>query len=189
MPSCELWKDVTGYEGRYQVSDCGSVRSLPRPWRKQLLILKPGRDTDGYQQVALHKNGKRVTRKVHQLVLETFGATRLSKDDVTRHLDGNKDTNRIDNLKWGSVAENATDAVQHGTSPGFGSCGENNGQSKLTSDDVRRIRQLLRTGKYEQQKLASLFGVSKQTITFIKQGKTWKGIGEQNESGQNQDKG
>ena len=178
----EQWKNIAGYAGRYQVSNCGFVRSLPRPWRKQLLILKLGRDTYGYRQVVLHKDGHRMTRKVHQLVLETFGTVPRPKGGVTRHLDGDKDNNKIDNLRWGTTTENAMDAIIHGTSPGIKSCGSNNGRSKLAELDVRCIKQLLSHGSYDQQEIASMFGVCKQTITFIKQGKTWKGIGEQHES-------
>ncbi len=174
----EQWKDVVGYEGRYQVSNHGAIRSLPRPWRKQLLVLKLGKDSDGYRQVVFHKDRRKTTRKVHQLVLVAFGTIQRPPNSVTRHLDGDKDNNRIDNLRWGTITENARDAVRHKTSPGFKSHGSNNGQSKLTESDVCRIKQLLKSGAHKQQEIALMFKVCKQTITFIKQRKTWKGVGD-----------
>lgn len=181
MLSTERWKDIRKYEGRYQISNHGSVRSLPRPWRKRLLILQLGKDTDGYRQVVLHKDNNKVTRKVHQLVLEAFSNDRPN-GGVTRHLDGNKNNNHIDNLRWGTAVENAQDAVRHKTSPGFRSFGINNGRSKLIESDVRKIKQLLKSCLHEQQEIAVMFGVCKQTITFIKQGKTWKHVGGIDES-------
>jgi len=181
MSQTEQWKDIAGYKGRYQISNYGLIRSLPRPWRRSLIILKNGKDTDGYQKVVLHKNGRGITRKVHQLVLETFG--NHSRDgNLTRHLDGDKNNNCIDNLRWGTTIENARDAVKHKTSPGLQSYGMNNGQSKLTESDICIIKQMLRNSTHEQQEIALMFGVCKQTITFIKQGKTWKHIGGKHES-------
>ena len=171
------WKDIKEYEGIYQISNYGDIRSLPRSGRRQLRILNPGKDTDGYRQVVLHKNGQPETRKIHQLVLETFDSSNRPKGSVTRHLDGDRENNYTGNLQWGTVKENAQDAVKHQTSPGFKSFGSNNGYSKLTESDVVKIKLLLKKNTNQQQEIAFMFGVCKQTITHIKLGNTWKHIG------------
>ena len=169
----ELWKDISGYVGIYQISNLGNVKSLIRKRRRTEIILDPGVDSDGYLQTSLRKNNIGVARKVHRLVLETFIGPRLH-EMVARHLDGNRRNNRLNNLTWGTMVENAQDAVRHGTSPGFKSHGTNNGQSKLTESKVVKIKQLLSLQKHSQREIAKMFDISFQTISLIKLGKIWK---------------
>lgn len=103
----ELWKDIPGYEGLYQVSDCGNVRSLN--WRNtgivKNLYLKP--HNKGYLQVELVKNRKKKMLTVHRLVAATF----IPNPDnlpVINHKDENKSNNRVDNLEWCTFSYNAT---------------------------------------------------------------------------------
>lgn len=171
----ELWKDIPGYVGIYQISNLGSIKSLVRKGRRTEIILDPGMDSDGYLHTSLRKNNIGVPRQVHRLVLETFIGPRPC-GMVTRHLDGNRRNNKLDNLAWGTVIENAQDAVRHGTSPGFKSYGTNNGQSKLTESKVVKIKRLLGLQEYSQRKIAQMFDVSFHTISLIKLGKTWKHV-------------
>lgn len=112
----EIWKDVVGYEGRYRVSSRGRVESLGARAR----ILKLTHDHNGYATVLLYK-GSKATRKlvkVHTLVLTAFVGPR-SEDQQCRHLDGNPSNNRLGNLKWGTILENAQDREAHGTNRGW----------------------------------------------------------------------
>ena len=72
----EMWKDIKGYKGLYQVSNLGKVKALARERNNQYsnkeIILKQSEDGKGYLQVILNKNGERKSFKVHRLVAETF---------------------------------------------------------------------------------------------------------------------
>jgi hypothetical protein len=105
----EIWKDIPGYEGQYQVSTLGNVRSFRRSVAPKLL--KPGRMSGGHLSVAL---GRGNSRCVHELVLLAFVGPAPIKHEC-RHLNGNPADNRLENLKWGTRSENILDAVAHGT--------------------------------------------------------------------------
>ena len=105
----ELWSDVKGYEGLYQVSTWGRVRSLGR-WvntniknsTKRFIkskILKPGENIKGYSQVRLYKEGKFKNFLVHRLVSQTFISNPNNLPEVN-HKDEDKENNTVDNLEW-----------------------------------------------------------------------------------------
>lgn len=109
----EHWKDIPGYEGRYQVSDQGRVRSVDHRVRlvahgvetTRLVrgrVLRPGAQREGHVTVAL---GKGNSRLVHQLVLETFVGPR-PKGQECLHLNHKPADNRLRNLRYGSRSEN-----------------------------------------------------------------------------------
>lgn len=109
----EIWKDIPGHEGEYQVSDMGRVKSMPRRVRlvaggtettRQVSerILRPGRAASGHVSVAL---GLGNSRLVHQLVLEAFVGPRPDRHEVL-HLNHIPDDNRLVNLKYGTRSEN-----------------------------------------------------------------------------------
>lgn len=92
----ELWKDIKDYEGLYQVSNWGRVKSL---WfRKEKILIAVG-DTKGYLKVCLCKNGKKKTFKVHRLVAEAF-IPNPENFPYINHKDEVKTNNRVDNLEW-----------------------------------------------------------------------------------------
>lgn len=100
----EIWLPVEGYEGLYEVSDFGRVRSLyNRTCEKR--ILKTGRDKDGYLMVNLYKNDKQKTFKVHRLVALAF-VPNMFGDDCVNHINEDKTDNRAENLMWCSRKEN-----------------------------------------------------------------------------------
>ena len=103
----EEWKDIKGYEGLYQVSNLGRVKSLKFGKER---ILKTGVDRYGYISVNLYKNNKRKLCKVHRLVAEAFIPNLENKPEVN-HLDEDKTNNMVSNLEWCTRNEN----VNHGT--------------------------------------------------------------------------
>lgn len=115
------WRAIPGWEGRYEVSNHGSVRSLDRvgTGRDGRLmdhrgrLLRPGPDGRGYLMVSLKREGKRTPMRVHRAVLLAFHGPRPPRADG-RHLNGDRRDNRSVNLAWGTRSENAYDTVRHG---------------------------------------------------------------------------
>ena len=106
----EIWRDIDGYEGYYQVRDQGRVKSLERKGRKSERILKPSFNGFGYLLVKLCASGKTKNVTVHRLVCEAFHDNPDSKPDVN-HINENKTDNRACNLEWSTRKEN----INHGT--------------------------------------------------------------------------
>ena len=98
----ELWKDIKDYEGLYQVSNFGRILSLNYRRTGKSELLKPGKDTYGYYQVVLRKNGEPKTIKVHRLVAEAFIPNPENKPTVD-HIDRNKLNNFVGNLRWADI--------------------------------------------------------------------------------------
>lgn len=102
----EIWRDIEGYEGLYQVSDQGRVKSLGHKLRKSERILKPVVRHDGYQVVGLYAGGKPKTLKVHRLVCQAFHENPENKPQVN-HINEIKTDNRASNLEWATARENS----------------------------------------------------------------------------------
>ena len=106
----EHWKDIEGYEGLYEVSDQGRVRSLNYHHTGRVQLLKPQMNTWGYLHVVLCKDGKRKFCRLHRLVAQAFLVNPLGLPELN-HIDENKQNNCVDNLEWCSAKENSN----HGT--------------------------------------------------------------------------
>ena len=110
----EVWRDVKGYEGLYQVSSNGRVKSLERTFIDKIgreryvkeCILKPGMDKGGYLRVGLCDGEKRKTFKVHRLVCEAYHENPDNKPQVN-HINEIKTDNRACNLEWATARENS----------------------------------------------------------------------------------
>lgn len=97
----EIWKDVKGYEGLYQVSNMGKVKSFPRQYsiHKKPFIMKQRVTHKGYLTLSLCKNSIQKNKMVHRLVAEVFIPNSTNLPQVN-HKDGNKQNNHVENLEW-----------------------------------------------------------------------------------------
>lgn len=104
----EIWKDIEGYEGLYQVSNLGRVRSLNfrGNTHKQSLLKQSIKKKNGYAQVTLCKNGKQKIYLVHQLVALMF-LDNTNNYPIINHKDENKTNNNVNNLEWCSYKYNS----------------------------------------------------------------------------------
>lgn len=168
----EIWKPVPGFEGRYEVSSAGRVRSLDRvsvgrdgvAKRMQGVMLSTRPNTGGYPCVRL---GRESPVMVHQLVAAAFIGPRPEGLYVC-HRDGNRCNNRPSNLRYDTPKANQQDRIAHGTL----NRGNDLPQAKLNIEQVRSIKSLL--GSVTHRVLAERFGVSKAAIYRIASGKNWK---------------
>jgi len=148
----------------YQIGDDGSVRIQTKGiWRHLSLITT----RHGYMVVSLHNNGVKTQRRVHQLVLEAFIGPR-SPGQITRHLNGCRADNRLENLTWGTHKENEFDKDRHGTKMR----GVKNHQHRLTPPEVIRIRNLLSQG-FSDKQISKQFQVTATAIRYIRIGRNW----------------
>lgn len=119
----EVWKDIKGYEGLYQVSNLGKVRSLDRykytngrygkmKAKIKGRLLKPCINHDGYEEIVLSKDGKSKMYRLHRIVAETFIINQYEKLQVN-HINGNKIDNRSVNLEWTTPKENIEHALDN----------------------------------------------------------------------------
>ena len=103
----EEWRDIKGYEGRYQVSNLGRVKSLKdRYGNYREKILNPRNSIQGYLDISLYKNGVSKRFKVHRLVAEAF-ISNINNYSQVNHKDENKQNNRVENLEWCTSKYNA----------------------------------------------------------------------------------
>jgi len=116
----EIWKDIEGYNGIYQVSNYGNVYVIGRNIIRNNVnyFLKPKYmkcryDLDGYLLVGLTKDKKQNTFRVHRLVCEAFIKNEFNKPQIN-HIDGNKSNNNISNLEWCTASENIKHAFKLG---------------------------------------------------------------------------
>ena len=171
----ETWQDIEGYEGIYQVSDLGNVRSLDRELADGRKLKgrprKPVPDKDGYSRVVLNKNGKQGNFPIHRLVAQAFIPNPDNKPEVN-HTQGVKTDNRASELEWCTSKENTGHAMKTGL---LNLAGEGNGSAKLTEDDVQHIRWLAAEG-VKQGVLAREWGVGQGSISNVVNGRTWSHV-------------
>ena len=106
----EVWKDIRGYEGLYQVSNLGRVKSLNYKRTGEERILKITKDRNGYYLVNLRKNNKTKMFKVHYLVADNFIPNPYNKPEID-HINTNPSDNRVENLRWATREENCNNEL------------------------------------------------------------------------------
>lgn len=168
----EEWRPIAGYEGSYEVSNLGRVRSLDRVvcGRNGIVpgkILSPRVASNGYLRVTFHHHGKDIS--IHRLVLSAFVGDPLPAM-VANHINGNKADNRIINLEWCTQLQNSKHARVNGL------VGSNRGMKwkQLSANKVREIRK--KYGTVKTADLAKQFNVSQNTISRVGLGQTFKNI-------------
>ena len=172
----EIWKDIKEYEGLYQVSNLGRVRSVDRRlpfkdgkkfWKSSFISISP--NNCGYMRVGLVKNKKQKKHFVHRLVAEVFIDNPCDLEQVN-HLDGNKENNKVSNLEWCDKYHNIKHSIYTGLRSDM--VGTNNHQSKLDDMKVKEIKRLLKNN-ITCTEIANIFSVSVSVISCIKTGKRW----------------
>lgn len=152
----QLWRDVDGYEGLYQVSIYGEVFST-----RSNLILKGSPIPSGYLTVALHKNGKQHTKSIHRLVAVAHIPNHEMKPSIN-HIDSNRTNNCAGNLEWCTPAENTQHGVTHGNIKGC--------PRALTDKQADQIRSRYWYSGHRMLDLADEYEVSKTTIKNVLRG-------------------
>lgn len=172
----EVWKPVVGYEGYYEVSDLGRVRSVDRITthghrrRGKLLRLVPY--VDGRLRVNLSIGGRAKLHFVSRLVLDAFVGPQPNRH--ARHFpDRDVTNNRLCNLRWGTHSENMQDKTVHGTHPDRK--GEKHFNSKLTVEAIEQARRDHAEG-VPQSLIALRLGVHQSAISRALSGKRWSHI-------------
>lgn len=181
----EIWKDIPNFEGFYQASDMGRIRSLDRNIHKKVKekifdTSRSGRvfrlrykKSRRYISIRLSKNGKTNSYALHRLIAITF----ISNPDnfpQVNHINGIKSDNRAENLSWTNNSENVKHAISMGLNKSV--VGENHGSSIFKNEDVLEIRELYSTGNYSYREIAEKFKVKTGRIFEIIKRKTWKHI-------------
>ena len=175
MENIEVWKDVVGYEGIYQVSNLGNVKSLSRiilrngkyPFLSKEKLLKINVNKFGYSYISLENNGEQKYFLIHRLVGIAFILNNENKSDIN-HINGVKTDNIVNNLEWNTRKEN----IRHSVVNGLTSIGEKHYCAKLTEKQVLEIRE----SNLKQKDLAVFYKVNGSLISSIKTRKKWKHI-------------
>lgn len=165
----EEWRDIEGYDGLYQISNFGRVKSFKF---KTPRIMKPLLQTTGslYLAINLYSKGKIKRNNTHRIVAQTFVPNPENKPEVN-HIDGHTLNNHVSNLEWATRSENE----QHAYNMGLAKQGEAHGLAKLTNEQVRYIRD--NPDNFTGKKLAQMFGVCETTISHAQLGKKYKIVG------------
>lgn len=165
----EIFKDVIGYEGLYQVSNLGRVKSLPKKIKngngfsvRPEKYLKLEVTNRGYQRVMLYNNYKYERISVHRIVAINFINNPSIKETVN-HKNGIKTDNRVDNLEWMTRSEN----MQHGFDIGIHKppYGIRN-TTAITEDEIKVIAKEYSNGNTSIRKLAKKYGIKANTIYY-----------------------
>ena len=179
----EVWKSIEGYEGQYEVSSHGRVRSIPRIIKMSMTSKKTGRtthydyhhkgkmiagtdNTHGYLCVLLSKKNIPTVKLVHRLVALAFIDNPENKPEVD-HIDNVSRNNNVTNLRWCTRKEN----LQYASKMGI--LRERNNLQHLDYADAVEIRRLYASGEASQLKIAAMYNTTQPHVSNIVTFKTW----------------
>lgn len=191
----EEWMPIPGFEGLYEASTLGRIRSLDRIVAGRIAgtsrkcpgtIIKPNLGQKGYLRTQLCKEGRIYCMNAHTAICAAFHGPRPEGKEAA-HLDGSKDNNAPENLAWKTHAENEADKRLHGTlatglrnghytKPHRTPRGESHGATPFTAEDIAEIREIYDSGEMGSHRIAKQFGVSKTAIHAIVTHKTWRHV-------------
>ena len=171
----ERWRAVVGYEGFYEVSDQGNVRSLPREvvypkggvkvWHGR--VLSPSIRRYGRRYVTLSVGNVVRSFSIARLMLEAFVGPANGR--MALHKDGSRDNDTLPNLYWGTNVENMSDKVKNGNSLK----GSRHHKAQVTEEQVLAMRARLDAGE-DYRAVSAEFGMSLTATQAIKHRRTWK---------------
>jgi hypothetical protein len=170
-----IWRDIPGWELRYQINEYGSIRSKDmvvgakggKTAIRKGRVLAAARKNNGYLAVTLTDGHNRPQISVHRLVARAFiGECPLGLHVL--HADGDKANNHFNNLRYGTPAENVADTNRHGRQRR----GSQSANAKLDEDAVRHIRE----SSHNSVTLAQLYHVTRAHISAVRKNRTWKHI-------------
>lgn len=180
MSEVEEWRPVPGFEGLYEASSLGRMRSVDRMisfvrrgkiqsrlFKGRLLKFSP--NTQGYWMISLYSAGRYVPKTVHRWICETFHGPAPRGAQVA-HANGVRTDNRAINLRWATAQENADDKRLHGITYE----GESNPAALIGEQQVKAIRAA--RGREHQKVTAARFGISVTHVCAIQLRKSWKSI-------------
>ncbi len=168
----EEWKDIPEFEGIYQVSNLGRIRSLDRTfiskkdkrtWHIAGTIGTPALKSTGYPHKRFKHNGFIKGYIIHRLIAQLFIPNPLNLPEVN-HKDGIKTNNKVDNLEWVTQRENMRHAAKSGLLP-----------RKLTPEQVIQIRKDFKNGKHKND-LSKEYKVTVPCIHSLVTGRTWSWV-------------
>lgn len=174
----EIWKDIVGYEGYYQVSNLGRVKSLDRYSTTKRGVIKNTKGKilslslkkEGYLSVMLCVNSDKHRFNAHRLLAITFLPNPLNLPEVN-HKNGIKSDNTIENLEWVTKSENSLHAIKNGLI----FIGEKSTSSKLTEKKVLALRRLYRINpNFNKSEISKKLSVKDSTIHKIIRNQRWK---------------
>lgn len=183
----EEWRDIPGWEGLYQASNYGQIKSCRR---SKLMTINYSKL--GYGRISMRKGGRLYTKNIHRLIIQAFLGEKPGYE--VNHKDLNKANNRIENLEYVTRSQNMKHAYEMGArsltvfnrisrqvaGTNHYNTGIENPRSKLTENEVAIIKKLLTHQYCNQAEIARTFNVSRSTIRDINNGKRWKMIGDYN---------
>lgn len=180
MENIEIWREIPGFEGFYEASSLGRIRSVARvvPATRNGIaatrlspskVLKPHLNTarGGYYSVKTCVEGRALTKAVHSMVCAAFHGPR-PEGMTAAHNNGDSTDNRPENLRWDTLKANHADKISHGTLLR----GSANPEAKLTDDDVR----LIKNSPESASAIARKLGVSFSLVCRIRRGERWSHI-------------
>jgi hypothetical protein len=170
----EIWKPVKDYEGYYEISNLGRVKSLSRiilknglhPFKSKEKIIKTR--LNNYHYVTLCKNKTYINFYIHRLVAISF-LPNIQNKKCVNHINGIKTDNRVENLEWVTYKENTKHAINIGL---INQNGENSKNSKLNKEKVLEIL----NSNLLHKELSEKYNISKSYVSTIKRKITWKHI-------------